>query len=232
VPTFDAASADAGAVTRFVASWTLQGGCAGGDVVELDVANDSDGRVTKNRFPCSAASGTSDHVGAGTFGIDLRVIDTSLENLPDAGLPLPDAGTNPPPPGALVAISDRQVGVASVENADTPVQFTFRTTTATITTNWSFKDGEELETCAIANAVTVDLSYDLIGTGVQRTVQPACGDLSDTAVDLPTGVYEITAKALTGGGGEARPDVLTQVLLYVGNQDQTASVTFSPAAVP
>lgn len=224
VPTFDASAIDAGAVTRFVASWTLQGGCAGGDVVELDVASDGDGRVTKNRFPCTDTSGTSDHVGTGTFGIELRVIDSTKEMLPDA-----DAGPSPLP-GALIAISDRQEGVASVENADTPVTFSFRTNTATITTNWTFVDDEQLaQTCVEAGVTSVSVEYDLFGVGVQQTNTAACGNMSDSAVDLPTGVYVVTAKALDGGGASVLPDVISQVVLYVGNQDQNATAAFAPA---
>ncbi len=233
VPTIDASAIDAGSVTRFVASWTLQGGCAGGDVVELNVASDFDGRITTNRFPCLVTgSGTSDHVGSGTFGIDMRVIDTSREMLPDAGLPLPDAGTDPAPAGALVAVSDRQEDVASVDNADTPVSFAFRSNTASITTIWSFQDGEQLaQTCAEAGVVTVELVYDLFGVGAQRTTSHACGDLSDNAVDLATGVYTLTLKALDGGGTTLFPDVVVQMVLYVGNEDKDVSVVFSPIAV-
>jgi hypothetical protein len=223
---FDASAIDAGAVTRFVASWTLQGGCAGGDLVELDVASDSDGRVTKNRFPCSATSGTSDHVGNGTFGIELRVIDSTKE-----GLPLADAGPTPTA-GALVAISDRQEAVASVENADTPVAFSFRTNTATITTSWTIQDLEQLDqTCVEAGVTTVSVEYDLVGVGVQQTRTPACDTTSDTAVDLPTGVYLITSRALDGGGATVLPDVISQIELFVGNQDKDVNVVFTPPPV-
>lgn len=232
VVVIDAAPADASEQTRFVASWTLAGGCLDGDEVELEVSSGSDGRVTKNRFPCTDTSGTSDHVGVGTFDLILRVIDTDFVEPFDAGVGDPDAGMIMPMQGALIAASDRMSGVDSVINTDTPVAFAFPTGTSTITVNWDFKTVKVDETCAIAGAVNVDLEYERIGVGVERTIRHACGDLQDQSGDLPTGLYSISAKAVNGADAEVRPEVIQEVVLFVGNQHKTANVSFVADSAP
>lgn len=226
-PTIDAGSADASGQARFAASWTLQGGCLGGDEVELEVANSSDGRTTTNRFPCTTTSGTSDHVGVGTFDIQLRVIDTDLEILPDAGVF--DGGPIEPEPGPLVALSDRMLGVMSAANTDTALSFAFPTASATISTSWKFMSDDQLETCAEVGAVNVELEYERVGASVERTVTLPCTDLGETTPALPTGLYLLRAKAVDGAAASVRPDLEVQVVLFVGNQRQSASLDFVPA---
>lgn len=226
VVTVDSGTPDAGQLTRFVASWTLAGGCIRGDVVELEVASTGDGRVTTNRFPCTATSGTSGHVGGGTFEAQLRVIDTDLEMLPDAGVGI-DGGPGDPEPGPLVAISDRMTDVASVLNTDTPIAFAFATGLATIESSWTFKDGETMESCTDAGVVNIELEYLLVGDVVQRMVTLPCTDLTETTPPLATGLYLVTAKALDGVGAEVWPEVEAQTVLFVGNQSVTTSLGFT-----
>ncbi len=225
-PTIDAGPADAGVLTRFAATWTLQGGCLAGDVVELEVASSSDGRVTLNRFPCADGSGISDHVGVGTFDILLRVVDTDLEMAPDAGMPDLDAGPTPPTAGPLVAISDRQLGIASQENADTAVAFAFSTGTSTISVTWSFTDGDSAQSCADVGAVNIDLEYERAGFGVERTMTRPCTDPSDESGDLPTGYYTLRAKAVDGSGNSVKPDLTSSQSLFVGNESAASSFLF------
>lgn len=228
VAVIDAGSADAGEVTRFVASWTLLGGCQSGDEVEFEVASTADGRVSTSRFPCTDTSGTSEHVGLGTFDLNLRVIDTDFVVPSDAGVGDPDAGIDMPTPGALVAASDPISGVASVLNADTPVAFSFPTNTASITVNWSFNNAGFSETCALAGAVNVDLEYELLGVGVQRSMRHPCGDLTDESGDLATGVYVVRAKAVDGADADVRPELISEVTLFVGNEHRTLGLIFTP----
>jgi hypothetical protein len=225
----DAQALDASGEARFSATWTLLGGCLDGDEVELTISSTFDGRVTTNRFPCAAGSGVSDHVGAGSFDIRLQVIDTDLEMLPDAGVPLDDAGPVDPTPGALVAESDLQTGIPSVLGADTPITFSFPTNTATVASSWAFSDGTNAQSCAEAGAVTVDLEYERVGVGVERTISLDCTDLADASGDLPTGLYLVRATALDGVGAEVRPGLEQQQVLFVGNRAQTASFSFLPA---
>lgn len=212
---------DAGSGSRFLLQWNLIGGCLGGDELEATMSGRFDGRTFVSVFPCTAVSGLSEMVSPGEYDIQLRLLDNDVVVPPDSG----------PTPGPLVAISDTSGPHQTVENGNVTVSFSFPTATATIETSWSFVAGKEPQTCAQAGVANVDLEYERVGQGIERQLQVPCADGTDSSGDLPTGLYLVRATPVDGGGTPVFEERENEILLFVGNDEQSATFGFGTSSL-
>lgn len=211
---------DARGESRFLISWTLEGGCSRGEEIETTVRGLFDGRSFVDQFSCDTGSGLTSVLSPGDFEVQLRLLDTDDIIIP------PDSG---PVASALVAISGVSGPHTSVEGMTVPVAVAFPTSTAGMILSWDFTEKSLPLTCADAGVASLDIAYER-EEGIERDVQVSCSAGMDESGPLPLGLYSVRVTPRSAEGAVVYAPRTQTVGHFVGNDTTSISVGFTDAS--